>query len=275
MSTGKKTVARKQQQRPKKEEMDQTDTTTEQEVKEVVEPRSGQGSSDSQTVKDWTRDSAPKEELISDGEETPTKSCTDFDRNEINKLGEKHVCDLTTEELIKVLICRGEADKNPVVSGGSERLLKQINRERIGKQPNSVGRFEPENTVRTNKYERRDYNNNNRSYNNRDNENSEPRQNSREDRQPREERQPRKSSTYEREYKPRYGGNDQRGGRSYQGGSDRGRSYQGGSDRGRSYQGGSDRGRSYQGSDREDREDREDHSPTSYQTSNPVAHSNS
>ena len=42
---------------------------------------------------------------------------------------------------MKVLIVRGEDQKNPVVSGGCERLLKQINRERVGRGRGRGGRF--------------------------------------------------------------------------------------------------------------------------------------
>ena len=49
----------------------------------------------------------------------------------MKKLCSKKVSELSTEELLKSLICRGEDEKNPVIAGGCEKLLKQINREVI------------------------------------------------------------------------------------------------------------------------------------------------
>lgn len=60
-------------------------------------------------------------------------SVADFDRNTVRELESKMVNELNMDDLLKVLIVRGEDQKNPVVSGGCERLLKQINRERVGR----------------------------------------------------------------------------------------------------------------------------------------------
>jgi hypothetical protein len=43
----------------------------------------------------------------------------------------KLACDLTNGELLKILITRGETQKNPIISSGSEKILKQTNREPI------------------------------------------------------------------------------------------------------------------------------------------------
>lgn len=67
-----------------------------------------------------------------------TPSVVDFDRATVRDLYSIPVGDLNIESLIKVLIVKGEEQKNPVVSVGGEKLLKQINRERIrgGARPN-------------------------------------------------------------------------------------------------------------------------------------------
>ena len=60
-------------------------------------------------------------------------SVADFDRDTVRELESKNVSELNIDDLLKILIVRGEDQKNPVVSGGCERLLKQINRERVGR----------------------------------------------------------------------------------------------------------------------------------------------
>lgn len=66
-------------------------------------------------------------------EEPKKKSILDFDRDEVSLLEHKKVSDLNLNDLLKVLIRRGEVNQNPVLGGGCKRLLKQINSERFDK----------------------------------------------------------------------------------------------------------------------------------------------
>jgi hypothetical protein len=59
-------------------------------------------------------------------------SALDFDRELNRKFDSATVESLSTEDLLKVIIRRAEDEKNPVISGGCGRILKQINKERIG-----------------------------------------------------------------------------------------------------------------------------------------------
>jgi len=69
-------------------------------------------------------------------------SVLDFNREEIKKLEEKKVLDLSTEDLIKIVIRRGEIEKNPPISRGVSKVLQQINLETIGKSDKARrGRF--------------------------------------------------------------------------------------------------------------------------------------
>ncbi len=58
-------------------------------------------------------------------------SVLNFDRDEVAELEKKKVSEVSTEELLKVVIRRGELEKNPVLFGGCSRVLKQINGERL------------------------------------------------------------------------------------------------------------------------------------------------
>lgn len=95
-----------------------------------------------------TPEPTPKEEVLSlenssdpkvveDDKSIPPRqpSVVDFNRDEVRELESKKVSELGLEDVLKLLIVRGEDQKNPIVSGGCERLLRQINRERIGGGP--------------------------------------------------------------------------------------------------------------------------------------------
>lgn len=113
------------------------------------------------SVADWTQES----KLVSVDEPTVAtaatsstntntnsrKSVADFDRNVVKAYENKNVSSLTNDDLLMVLIVRGEEQKNPVISGGCEKLLKQINRESLGPRR---GPYDPN-------YRRNNYNNNN------------------------------------------------------------------------------------------------------------------
>jgi hypothetical protein len=60
---------------------------------------------------------------------TVRKSVLDFDRTTVKNTESEKVSSLSIDELLMVLITRGETQKNPVISGGCEKLLRQINRE--------------------------------------------------------------------------------------------------------------------------------------------------
>lgn len=74
-------------------------------------------------------------ETMEQEQQTTTKSVVDFDRDEVATYETKTVSDMSSEDLLKVVIRRGEMDKNPALSGGCERVLRQINRERLGMRP--------------------------------------------------------------------------------------------------------------------------------------------
>ena len=110
---------------------------------------SGQGQESSTTVTDWTQES----KLVSVGESTSPnsgpgtgdsrKSVLDFDHPTVQTFETRTVSSLSNDELFMVLIRRGEEQKNPVISGGCERLLRQINRERITPPPSQRSRSGP------------------------------------------------------------------------------------------------------------------------------------
>ena len=97
----------------------------------------------SQVVTDWSKESS----FVTAGEDpvppkvtapaTERKSVLEFDRNEVAGIDPVQ---LTNDQLLMILIRRGEVQKNPVISGGCERLLRQINRERIQPLPHRGSR---------------------------------------------------------------------------------------------------------------------------------------
>ncbi len=84
-------------------------------------------------------DGEGNDEPMDDGMMSESKdSVVNFDRKEVPAWNSMKVSDLTDEQLLKVLICRGENLKNPVLSGGCKRVLKQINGERFPRRPGFV-----------------------------------------------------------------------------------------------------------------------------------------
>ena len=102
-------------------------------------------------VADWTKDSefesvgennvniittpvsspSPPTEESNNSTSVEKKSVIDFDRTEVAAYENMTVSDMSNDQLLMILIRRGEEQKNPVISGGCERLLRQINRESI------------------------------------------------------------------------------------------------------------------------------------------------
>ena len=102
---------------------------------------------DQDVITDWTKEStlhtvgedANNEvsdvvivpETTSPEPSTEKKSVLDFDRSEVLTYEDMTVSSMSNDQLLMILIRRGEEQKNPVISGGCERLLRQINRESI------------------------------------------------------------------------------------------------------------------------------------------------
>jgi hypothetical protein len=80
-------------------------------------------------VNDWVHESNKGKRSYEQRERKP--SVFHFDRDDVAKLESKKVSELSSEELLKVVVRRGEQEKNPVLSGGCGRVLKQINGERL------------------------------------------------------------------------------------------------------------------------------------------------
>jgi hypothetical protein len=84
------------------------------------------------TIKDWSKESKHIEdddfvdEPVEESSETK-KSVLDFDRVEVGLLDVGEVAKLSNEDLLKVLVRRGEEQKNPAVASGCKKVLRQIN----------------------------------------------------------------------------------------------------------------------------------------------------
>jgi hypothetical protein len=61
----------------------------------------------------------------------PENSVANFDYGEIQKIDEENLSQFDDIMLLKVLITRGGAKFNPILKLGSERLLRQLNCERL------------------------------------------------------------------------------------------------------------------------------------------------
>ena len=84
---------------------------------------------DDPIVTDWSKTSTAKgtEKRFNKRKQ----SVVNFDRAEVASWEEKKVSELNTEELLKVLIRRGEIEKRPTIAGDCKITLKKINFERI------------------------------------------------------------------------------------------------------------------------------------------------
>lgn len=125
--------------------------SSEEEVQTSSPQETTQPTTTTQLVADWTKESAT---LVNVGDDTVDSSTTstqerrsvlDFDRQEAAKLESSKASDLTNDQLLMILVTRGEAQKNPVISSGCERVLRQINRERLPfnprRRPQPPGQF--------------------------------------------------------------------------------------------------------------------------------------
>jgi len=142
-STGKKTASRKT--RTKKE--DDTEQTAETQTTTSTE---------NPVVTDWSKDSKKIDEdefeEDSKGTDEPTqKSVVDFDRTEVAALATElmETRKLTFDDMLKVLIYWGEQQKNPAISAGCKKILKQINSE-----PSLHPREKPTNNGRRDRFRR-------------------------------------------------------------------------------------------------------------------------
>lgn len=61
----------------------------------------------------------------------PPDSIANFDRKEVDEYETKVASDLKIDQLLKLLIRRGEQQLNPALAKGSEKLLRQLNCEHI------------------------------------------------------------------------------------------------------------------------------------------------
>lgn len=64
-------------------------------------------------------------------------SITEFDRQLVEGFEKKYVCDCSLNELLMVLITRGENSQNPVLIGSATTLLRSLNGEFKRRRPNS------------------------------------------------------------------------------------------------------------------------------------------
>lgn len=145
--SGKKGTTRKVKSSPTTTTSDEESTTTQQATQTASQTTTQLSSETTPAVTDWTQES--KLVSVDDATSSATssaqpqkKSVLDFDRTTVQGYEARSVSDLSNDELLMVLIRRGEAQKNPVISGGCERLLRQINRERI--TPHRVARSGPQ-----------------------------------------------------------------------------------------------------------------------------------
>lgn len=113
-----------------------TTETTQQQTQQTQETQTNQ------IVDDWTDDTQQTQQT------ERQRSVTQFDRSEVAKLESSTVSSLTTEQLLMLVIRRGEEEKNPVLSGGCERVLRQINRERIARPRFTGPRFKDQTATR-------------------------------------------------------------------------------------------------------------------------------
>ncbi len=109
-------------------------TSEEKDIKKEVQQVSSESESNNvssgEEEVDWVQESNHSSNRHNESKERKP-SVVDFSRDDTEALEKKKVSELSTEELLKVVIRRGEKEKNPVIFGGCGRLLKQINGERL------------------------------------------------------------------------------------------------------------------------------------------------
>ena len=128
MSTGKKTSGRKTKMVKEEQEQEQVQVDQPTEVKQSTQDLS----QSAPIVTDWSKDSNKIEVDNVSEDETNTskfKSVLDFDREQTALIDVGDVANVSDEDLLKILIRRGEMKKNPAISSGCKRVLRQINSE--------------------------------------------------------------------------------------------------------------------------------------------------
>jgi len=130
-SKGKKTTGRRTQTRKE----DEPEQTTEQTADQTTETQTT-SATENPVVTDWSKDSKKIDEEefeddsgTGDGDKTTQKSVVDFDRTEVATLATELMAKHTFDDMLKVLIYWGEQQKNPAISAGCKKILKQINSE--------------------------------------------------------------------------------------------------------------------------------------------------
>ena len=86
--------------------------------------------------------SDPKEITVGswvDESQLPQQSVANFDRTLVQALEVKTVSDLNIDELLKVLITRGENQLNPALAAGATKLLRQLHREVLHQRTHHFG----------------------------------------------------------------------------------------------------------------------------------------
>jgi len=78
---------------------------------------------------DWSEEAPDSEEEAKITVVVKKTSVADFDRSIVDTFEKKKVSELKIDELLKVLIVRGDKQLNPALSGGAEKLLRQLHRE--------------------------------------------------------------------------------------------------------------------------------------------------
>lgn len=170
-------------QRKEKDNADEKDNGTPDESKQEMKSQE----TSSPIITDWSKESKTIEQE-ENSEDEHQKSVLEFDRKEYKDLDQKNTLQLTNDQMIKILICRGEEQCNPTIFRGLGNILQQIHGERTRKSrktfnfrghktfpPNSrrdgrddrkQQRYEDNGYVKSEKYERNERNERNERYGN-------------------------------------------------------------------------------------------------------------
>lgn len=125
--------------------------------KESVEPKkekttsgSSQNTSEKKSSQTETKKkTSPKEQVESEQsqntseEKTEKKSVAQFDRTEIGALESKKVCEISTADLLKIAVRRGEIELNPIIAKSVLNTLKKINGESFRRKQNTENSDKP------------------------------------------------------------------------------------------------------------------------------------
>ena len=120
-------------------------TRKQMEVEEPVqqiEDESSGSDNEKPEVTNWVQETNAQNNAQNNPQNNPPHepSVVDFDRKEVEAYEPKLVSDCGVEELLKVLIVRGENSLNPVLAGGCKKTLKQIKGERYSNRPQNTRR---------------------------------------------------------------------------------------------------------------------------------------